>query len=47
MSFTDLEIECLVSHLKSAGFEVPSDWDNERIGMLATCVLEALNIYHE
>lgn len=44
MSFTEEQTENIADHIKSVGFELPDDWDAERIGLLATAVLEALGI---
>lgn len=41
MSFTYEQIERIADQLRSAGFD-PSDMDNDQIGLLAACVLEAL-----
>lgn len=46
MSFTESEIEAIAKHLRSVGIDVPTEWDAERIGLLATAVLEALDMTH-
>lgn len=43
MSFTYEQIEAIADHMRSAGFD-PSEMDNEQIGLLASCVLEALGV---
>jgi len=47
MSFTEIEIEAIADHLRSAGFDVPQEWDAEQFGLLAAAVLEALGVHHE
>lgn len=47
MSFTEHEMEAMRLHLKTAGFEVPEDWDDDRLGNMAACILESLGIEHE
>ena len=44
MSFTESEIEVIADHMRSAGFDIPQDWDADRLGLLATAVLEALEM---
>ena len=43
MSFTYEQIEAIADHMRMAGFD-PSEMDNEQIGLLASCVLEALGV---
>ena len=47
MNFTEAEIEAIADHMKTAGFDVPQDWDADLIGLLATAILEALDMPHE
>ena len=47
MSFTEIEIEAIADHLRSAGFDVPQELDAEQFGLLAAAVLEALGVHHE
>ena len=47
MNFTEAEIEAIADHMKTAGFDLPQDWDAESIGLLATAILEALDVPHE
>ena len=47
MNFTEEEIEAIADHMKTAGFDVPQDWDEDLIGLLATAILEALDMPHE
>lgn len=43
MSLTELQIENIADHLKSAGFDI-SELDNDRIATIAACIIEALDI---
>ncbi len=43
MSLTYEQIEAIADHMRSAGFD-PSEMDNDQIGLLACCILEALGI---
>ena len=47
MNFTEAEIEAIADHMRTAGFDVPQDWDAECFGLLATAILEALDVPHE
>jgi len=44
MNFTEQEIENIFDHIKSAGFDVPDDWDSDKIALLSTAILEALHL---
>jgi len=46
MSFTESEIEAIAGHMRHAGFSIPQDWDADQLGLLATAVLEALDVPH-
>ena len=43
MSLTEEQIEQIADRMRQCGFDV-SDMDNERIAMLAACVIEGLGI---
>ncbi len=43
MSFTYEQIESIADHMRSAGFDIP-EIDNDQIELIASCVLEALEI---
>lgn len=47
MSFTETELENVADHLRSAGFDIPDDWDKDRLGLLATTILEGLGMEKE
>jgi hypothetical protein len=44
MIFTDQDIENIFDHIKSAGFDIPDDFSNENIEMLANAILDALHL---
>lgn len=44
MNFTEQELENVFDHLKSAGFDIPVDWDNDTLALLASAILEALHL---
>ena len=44
MSFTETELENMADHLRSAGFQLPDDWDNDRLALLASAILESLDM---
>lgn len=44
MSFTQDQIEKIAYHIRSVGFNFDDTFDDEQFGLVATCVLEALDI---
>lgn len=44
MNYTEEQMEAVADCLRSAGFVLDEDWNNDKFALLADCVLKALGL---